>query len=365
MLEAFWDYLKQTDKELKFYFSNSPTTDLFKPDHLRQAVMSYLLRPAKRLRPAVMKLACGCLGGEEKIPYITPLAAGIELFHTWTLVHDDIIDNDDKRRGEKTAHILSRDIGQEELGLPDQIAEEYGRCVAILAGDIQHGWVASSFLETAMENSVSTDVVITLLHRLETKVISELIEGEMLDVQFSLQNQVGEVSISEKDVLKMEWLKTGALLEFSAQSGAMIAKDTRDFDDPDVQALASFAVNCGTAFQLQDDILGITGDENQLGKPIGSDIREGKKTVIVLAALENAESGDKQTLSSILGDRTANEKAVEEASRLLIDLGGVDYARNLAGHYIDRAVNSLERIPGSKYKELLFAWAEFMVNRDL
>lgn len=365
MLEAFWDYIKQTDDDFKRYVSQSGLVRNFRPGHLRESVMAYLLRPAKRLRPAVLKLACGCLGGEPRMQHIIPVAAAIELFHTWTLVHDDIIDNDSLRRGEKTVHVLARDLGGAELNLDQPISEEYGRAMAILAGDIQHGWVTAAFLEPALQNAIAPELIITLLHRLETHVLAGLIEGEVLDVQFSLTDEKLSGEIDEEMILKMEWLKTGLLIEFAAQAGAMIGKGVTDFEDPQVRNLADFAVNCGLAFQIQDDILGITGDEKQLGKPIGSDIREGKKTIIVLRALNNADESGREELAATLGNRAADDNQVKKVIRLLQDLGGIDYARQKAKNRIEQAMDSLTTIPGSFYRDLLESWAEFMINRDL
>lgn len=364
MLDAFWDYLKTTDEEIKDYFTSSSLIELFRPDHLRTAVMSYLTRPAKRLRPAVMKLACGCLGGERTIPKLIPLAAGLELFHTWTLVHDDIIDNDDLRRGEKTAHVLAGNLGEDDLHLDRGTSDEYGRSIAILAGDIQHGWVNAAFLEGAFAGGLPLELVAKLLFHLETHVITNLIYGEVLDVQFSLM-QDQQQALDEEAILNMEWLKTGILYEFAARSGAMLGKNTTDFQDEDVDAVARFAAHCGIAFQLQDDILGVVGNEQQLGKPVGSDIREGKKTIIVLAALRAATEEQQHQLQQIIGNRQATEAKVRTAIDLLQDCGGVEYARALADSYILEARKALSVIPDSEHKALLGSWAEFMVDREL
>ncbi|MCG8375165.1 MAG: polyprenyl synthetase family protein [Chlorobiales bacterium] len=363
--DTFFQYLKDTDAKIKQYFRDSETKKHFRPSHIYDGVLSYLLRPAKRLRPAMMMLSCGCLSGTDKIASILPAAAGIELFHTWTLVHDDIIDNDHMRRGQNTVHVDLMKKGKNDLDLNDEEAEEYGRSIAILTGDVQHGWVVSAFVECALTYDIDPVLVLTLIKHLETEVLDNLIYGEVLDVQFSLQDFPEQITIDEEQVLKMEWLKTGVLYEFAAAAGAMMGKETTDFDDPDVRALAGFASNCGIAFQLQDDILGIVGDEKQLGKPIGSDIREGKKTTIVLQALKNADSVQNNRILSVLGNRSANDGDIAEIISLFNDLGGIEYTRKLASSYLDKALPRLHRIEESKFKDLLYSWADFMINREL
>lgn len=314
--EKLFSFLKETDRKITEYYKNSADSRFFRPEHIYQGVMSYLLRPAKRLRPGVMMMSCGCFGGQEAVDKIVPAAAGLELFHTWTLVHDDIIDNDDLRRGSATVHVQLAEAGNHDLGLTGDLAREYGRSAAILAGDIQQGWVVSSFLECGLNGNFDPKVVMAIIKDLESRVIGELICGEMLDVQLGMVDFSSKMKVDEETVLEMEWLKTGILLDFSARSGAMFGLGISDADDRGVKALADFAGNCGRAFQLQDDILGITGNEKSLGKPIGSDIKEGKKTVIVLHALTNADEAQRERILDILGKRTADDKEVNEVTRL-------------------------------------------------
>jgi geranylgeranyl diphosphate synthase type I len=361
---AFFEFLKETDKLVKDYYSNSPITRHFRPDHIHQGVMSYLMRSAKRLRPAIMRMCCGCYA-PDKVDAILPAAAAVELFHTWTLVHDDIIDNDDKRRGAATTHILLAESGKEDLHLKAAAAAEYGKSAAILAGDVQHGWVNAAFLETADDDRFDPIVVIRLLQHFETEVLGNLIYGELRDVQLGLLPFAGPVKFDEADVIEMEIMKTAELLQFAARAGVMLAKNTTDFNDPDVKAVSKFAGSCGLAFQIQDDILGIIGKESKLGKPIGSDIREGKKTIIVLHAFKQANEGQRAKLLSTLGNRKATEAEINEATELLHQLGGIDYARGLAQQNIENAYQSLDRVPDSKYKQLLTEWANFMVNREI
>lgn len=325
-------------------------------EDLRKAVLAYVRRSGKRLRPAVLMWACGAVGGDPDTAI--PAGAGVEIFHTWTLVHDDIIDNDDLRRGGPSVHRLGAQIGIDSHGYPSDQAELYGRDLAILTGDCQHSWSVSMFCECDVDPAVN----LAIINEMETRVVNTLLEGELLDVQFS---RAGTADLTREAVLKMLWMKTGALYEFCARAGAMIGLNTADTHHPTVSALANFASECGTAFQLQDDILGLVGDKQKLGKPVGSDLREGKKTLPVLLALETASTNQRRLIESVLGNSRASDALVEEATEAVVGLGGVERTRQLADEWLLSALTNLESVKDSRYKSLLRGWADFMVNRSL
>lgn len=354
----FLGELRRREERVVAYYSDPRFRDRFRPEHLQRAVRAYVERPGKRLRPAVLLFACGAVGGDEQVAL--PAAAGIELFHTWTLVHDDVIDNDAKRRGGPTVHELGRQLAGEELGYDSDRGVRYGRDLAILAGDVQQGWSVCLFAELA-DRGVPADVVLSLIARMESHVLNELIRGELLDVQFA---GLPLDRLDRDAILEMLWLKTGVLYEFAATAGAMIGLGTGNVDDPQVRAIGEFASHCGTAFQLQDDILGLLGDAETLGKPVGSDVREGKGTLIVYHAFTQADAQQRAFLSEVLGDRHASDDAVAKATTLLRDLGGVAYTDDLARQHIAQAVPCLEAIHPSTCKELLLAWAQFMIERQ-
>ncbi len=133
---------------------------------------------------------------------------------------------------------------------------------------------------------------------------------------------------------------------------------------PLIDHIASFCSKCGTAFQLQDDILGVVGSEAQIGKSVGADIREGKKTVIVYRALQNANNSQRAELLAILGNLQATPDQVTRATELLRALDGIHYTQTLAQRYVSEALDSLAIIPASQNKELLQQWAEYLVDRQ-
>ena len=330
----------------------------FRPEHLRRAVYAYLERPAKRLRPALLLLCCGAVGGDEQ--QALTAAAAVELFHTWTLVHDDIIDNDALRRGQPTVHVDAEGWAATEFGAAPAAARAYGRDVAILAGDAQQAWATAMLLECA-ERGVPERIVLGLVGRLQTVVNHRLIEGEMLDVQFSYRTRE---SCREADVLQMIRLKTGVLLEYCAAAGAAIGCGRLPGEDPVVDALGEFAHLCGIAFQLQDDILGVTGDQAKLGKPLGADIREGKATTIILHALRTAAAPQAAVIRAALGHTWASPAEVDTVRQMLVELGSIEYTQELAERFVGQALARLHQtVPASAQRHLLEAWARSMTAR--
>lgn len=360
MSDMFFERLAVCSKKVESYIMQNRFTEAYKPEDLRQAILAYPMRSGKRLRPAVLMWCCGAADGD--IESAIPAAAAVELFHTWTLVHDDLIDNDNTRRGGPTVHKLSEDFSRREFGYSDEESIEYGRDIAILAGDLQHSWSILCLTDLISNSKVNPGVALAIINELESRVVNTLIEGETLDVQFA-KRPIEKITPDE--ILRMLWAKTGALYEFAARSGAMIGVGTANKQHPTVSALAGFAGQCGTAFQLQDDILGIVGDEKKLGKPIGSDLREGKKTLVMYYALESLGKDDTGFLLSVLGNRDASIDDVQKATRMIVETGAVEKTAELARSYVSKALKCLDTIPDSEYKSLLNAWADFMVDRAL
>jgi geranylgeranyl diphosphate synthase type I len=338
------------------YLNSERFRELFTSEHIRDSIYSYISQSGKSLRPSVLLFSCGAVGGDEAIAI--PAAAAIEVFHTWTIVHDDIIDRDDKRRGGLTVHEEFRRKAIDDFGYDEKEASHYGTCIAILAGDMQQGLAVSMLSE--LGDPIDTRLVLYLIRDMELRVESLLIDGQFLDIRFS---KLPIESLNLDQILDMLWKKTGILYEFCGKAGAMLGLNTIDPEHPYVKDLSSFTSKCGLAFQLQDDILGIIGDEKVLGKPVGSDIREGKRTVILAQTFKNANDLQKEQIVKIFGNKDASEKDIQKAIILLQKLGGIEYTKELARSYIKEALLHLNNIPPSKYRDLLSFWAEYMIER--
>ncbi len=357
----FLNFLEKSEKQVvDFIMKNHRSIPSCGHKIIDECLITYIERGGKRLRPAVLLMSCGAVGGDLNVAL--PAASAIELFHTWTLVHDDLIDNDNLRRGKPTIHVAAKELAIQQLNMNETSAKKLAHDIAILIGDLQHGWSISLLTQSLLVDSVSPAVIFDIIQKLQTVVLRTLIHGETVDVELGLmENNI--TSIDEDKIINMHWMKTGVLYEFAGLFGAMIGKNSIDKNDPQISAIKNFCSNCGIAFQLRDDILGIVGNEKELGKPVGSDIREGKKTTIVRTALINANENQREVIMNILGKKDATESEIELLTKLLIDLQGIERTHQLAQSYIEKAIPYLSELESSSYKKILDQWAYYMIER--
>jgi len=328
------------------------------PEYLRATVMDYPSRGGKRLRPALLIWCCGLLGGDVDTALYPAMAA--ELFHNWTLVHDDIIDEDRMRRGQLTTHESLRLFAREKFDGGDLAADKFGQNFAILAGDIQHGWSLNSVLKSA-QHGLSAELSLALGQRLLELGSCQLISGEALDVEFPMRKWQ---NISSEEVLHMLELKTGALLRFCAEAGAAIALNTCDFERKEIKMLGDFAAASGIAFQLQDDWLGIFGNFDKLGKDIASDLASEKPTILLLKTFESLKPEMQLHLAGMLGMDEYTEEIIEQVRTLMWDCGAEAYVRQKADEFTKQAQDILKQFPDNEYRSHLLELSSFLVNRD-
>ena len=336
-------------------FANPKHRPDFSPEELLEAVLAYPQAGGKALRPALLTWACRALGGTE--PAALRAGAAVELYHTYTLVHDDVIDRDPLRRGHPSVHARLEDVGRTKYGLVDDEAAHYGLSMAVLAGDCLQSW-AIDLLASLPELGVDPRVTLRLVRRLQGLTGPAIVEGEVRDIQlpFCPVEQVTLDAIS-----KVILTKTAALFAYCAWAGGLLA---RGEIDADVEALVAFATHAGVAFQLQDDVLGITGEEATLGKPIGNDLREGKRTMIITFAWERANASERALLTQVLGNHAASAESITETIALLCRLGAVDDVQRMATTTLAEACRHLDRLPPSPEAGLLRELSGRMVKRD-
>ena len=304
-----------------------------KPVQIYEASRHLIEAGGKRLRPFLTIKACEAAGGPPKDAI--PFAAAVEILHNFTLVHDDVMDHDSLRRGSPTVHT------------------KYGEPMAVLAGDMLFAKVYQSVLDYAPAHISSEDVVYTLQKL--TDAIITLCEGQVLDISFPKATDV-----SEEDYLFMISGKTSALFKACAEVGAIAAGAQTEVID----ALGKFAWDAGITFQIIDDILGVTAEEKTLGKPVGSDIREGKKTLIMIHALKHADEKQKKTLlEAMKGEETTHEE-IEAAVDVLRDVPYIEYAKKEAKKYLETAFKSLNLVKDSEAKTQLISLVNYFVQRE-
>ncbi len=304
------------------------------PEILARATRHLLEAGGKRLRPCLALTACEAVGG--KAEDALEAAAAIELLHNFTLIHDDIMDQDEFRRNVKTVHVL--------LGVP----------VAVIAGDALFAKVFEAMAANAKRLGLEGARVVELFDAV-SKASFEICQGQVLDMLFE-----GRADVSEAEYMRMVSGKTGALLEASMKVGALLGKG----EPEQVRALAEYGRLIGLAFQMRDDVLGVAGEQEKFGKPIGSDVREGKQTLIVVRALATAQQEDKSTLLRALGKQDASEAELKTAIDVLKRAGAIDYVTERARELIAQAKSKLKALPESRAREILSELADFTIKRD-
>lgn len=311
---------KKIDKRLQDALKNRKPTSLYEPG-------AYIINSeGKRLRPLLVLFSAKAVGG--KFNQVYNAAVAVELLHNFTLVHDDIMDNADKRRGRLTLH------------------KKYNPNTAILTGD--------SLLSVAYEyllkdcNGNAKNVIESFTHGLV-----EVCEGQSMDTDFELKKNV-----TLKDYLTMIKKKTAAMSEMCCKIGALVGGGTKE----EIKALSRYGLNLGIAFQIQDDLLDITADENVFGKSIGGDLVEGKKTYLFLKALENAKGVDKKNLKKVIDNKGIIWNQVNKYKQLYIKLGVLEQSRKAIKAYTNRALSSLKLLNDEDQK--IFYWlANALIKR--
>lgn len=301
------------------------------PARLYEAATHLIEHGGKRLRPYMLVQTCLMLGGS--IRDAMAAAGAVEMIHNFSLVHDDIMDNDETRHGVPTTHI------------------RYGMPLAILAGDALFSKAYRTLLESPLPPQTRAD----LAYRLSGACVS-ICEGQWLDISMSMSKTMPP----PPEYVTMIRKKTSALFEVSCSMGAVCA----GVSDKDVSNAASFGLDMGTAFQITDDLLGVIGDPTVTKKPVGNDIREGKKSLPILMALEDATSQDRDTILDAFGRQDASPDVTGAAVDVIRGMGIEDIVRNRAASYADAARRSLSKYDG-EHRGNLESLLEFVVKRSL
>jgi geranylgeranyl diphosphate synthase, type I len=350
------DYLAKRRDSVRNYITGFGLQHLVSEQHVKDYFLSYPLRGGKSLRPAFVALSAAAVSGEDEDKTTLPLQAAVELYHNWTLIHDDIIDEDDFRRGKPSLH-REIEAAAHEMGAE---AAKYGRDIALLIGDLMHSSVSIVLLRLIGEG-VSPEVFFSILRILHAELTPSLVDGEAKDVRYS-REKVGE--FSDDQVIDMLEGKTAALFEFCGISGGLVGLKSPDVCNASVKALAGFSRMTGLAFQVQDDILGLVGDEDKLGKPRGSDLREGKHTLLLLHAYREGSENQLKALQPLVGKRDITPEEVDRAVGIMTDIGSIAHVNSIAREYLENALVMLEDVKESHARSLLAGIGKFMIERE-
>lgn len=302
------------------------------PNNLQEASIYLTKAGGKMLRPALTLITSEAVGGSRDNSLKS--AAAIELIHTFSLIHDDIMDDDDMRRGKPAVHKV------------------WDENVAILAGDTLFSKAFEIIMNSDPEKNTPTQLSQTLATVADACV--KICEGQAFDMSFEDRYEV-----SEEEYLDMIFKKTGALIAAASKAGAIMGGANQEVID----AMYDYGRLIGLAFQIQDDYLDLASDEETLGKPIGSDIAKGKMTIIAIKALDASEGEDNKKLLEILKDDNNSQEDIDVALDLFNKYGAIEYAKNVALENVASAKKVLEILPDSESKQMLFDLADFVLER--
>src|SRR5262250_3302346 len=289
-------------------------------------IAAYLLGGGgKRLRPALLLLSANYAG--RKDGSAIRLAAVVELLHSATLIHDDVIDSAGTCRGRLSANA------------------KWGNHCSVLTGD----WLYMQSFQMALEerNFRILDILIDLTQK--------MVEGELIQLE-----KIGRIDVTEEDALRLATYKTACLFSGCARLVAVLG----GLGEEEEQALADYGKYAGLAFQLVDDLLDFTASAQQLGKPVLSDLKEGKVTLPLIYAMENGHRHARELVARVLGEKEFASVRPETLVALVHESGALDRARNLAHDYARRAKTCLDGRADSEYGRALATLPDFILDRE-
>ena len=303
---------------------------------LAEPVWDFLDRGGKRWRPVLLVTAAEAVGGDPAVA--EPLLPMIELIHNGTLVHDDLEDDSELRRGKPCLH--------KSFGV--DIATNVGSAMYFVPMMILYGKLGPY-----------TDAQRLHIYDLATQDLVRCHCGQAIDIAW---HNDPNTSVTENQYLQMCAYKTGVLARLAAKLGAYVAGGSAE----QVEELGRFGETLGVSFQIQDDILNLTGEEFAKGKGRGEDIHEGKLTLLVLHALQNGDATAATRLRDILASHPTDQTIIDEAIEIIEATGAIDYARDRARTLMEQSWRSLDAmLAESEAKDRLRQFAEFVTRREL
>lgn len=353
--EELKNFKARLDPKIEAYFDTVLKESMKEDDLVTEALghcRDIILAGGKRLRSAFMYYGYLGAGGTEE-EKILETSVSVELIHAFLLAHDDIIDRDDIRHGVATLHKRYTDFGKRFF--PDKDVNHFGNSIALIMGDMLYAFGNNIIFRADFPK----ERVFQALSRLQ-HVVSFTVVGQARDIYMEYKREA-----SEEEILNMYRNKTAKYtVEGPLHIGAILAGASQKLLD----GLSAYAIPLGIAFQIQDDILGIFGSAKRLGKPIGSDIQEGKITLLVSRALSLGSKSDATRIQEILalGTRLSEEDVVE-FRQIIEKTGSLASAKALAEEYIEegrKALESIEKELTPKSYDFLSSIAEYMTKRE-
>lgn len=322
MLETIQQPIKSELAELENRFNSLIHSEI---DIINEIFHYIVASKGKRMRPMLLFLCSGLTGKPTNESYEAALI--VELLHTATLIHDDVVDNSDLRRGRPSVNSL------------------WENKISVLIGDFLFAEVLNRL--NRLNNPTMTQIV--------TDVTKQMSQGELLQME-----RAHDFQMDEKTYFRLISDKTASLIAATCQLGALTSRGN---DEQHVENLKLFGESLGIAFQIKDDLLDFYGNEDALGKPIGKDILENIITLPVLYGLKQSNEKSREEILSIL--QNGKDNSLDKIISFARDTGGIDYAENTAQRYINKAQECMERYSDSPYKKSLSLLSNFITSREV
>jgi len=313
----------------------------------------YLTNGGKRIRPFLVQTAFEAVGGDHSKGNIVRASLALELLHNGSLLHDDVIDKDETRRGKPAFHVRFRNFYQQQI--PDasfEKANDFGEAMSIFAGDLCFPYA----IECIINSGFPLEARLQALQSF-ADAFREVIDGVIIEIGDATLN-----SGTEESYYHMVNLKTGALIRKAAEIGAILGEGTPS----QKEALVAYCREIGTAFQIQDDILGIFGDPEKLGKPVGGDIRENKQTILRIFAMKKGSEQQVNRLNELMGREDITEAQLKEVQEIFTTSGALKFAQQMikvATQKANQVLETTEPPLETKPKKLLIALAKYLEER--
>ena len=305
-----------------------------RPYSLYEPVRYTLSLGGKRIRPYFTLSGCGMCGGDPE--EALPAGMAIELLHNFTLLHDDIMDAAEKRRGK------------------DSVYKKWDSSTAILSGDAMYAWSFEQLQYYGSNNSYTKEQY-ALIMDIFLESARTVCEGQAYDLEFEDAD-----TVSMQDYLRMIKGKTAALISASFKLGGAVAGT----DEEHLFNLQELGTEIGTAFQIQDDLLDVIADPEKFGKNKGGDIIEGKKTYLSILSLESGTKEQKEILKKVLQKPVADKADVERIIGLYTSLGVIEKTRATIKHHYQKALKHLDAFESSSYKDDIIDYLDQLINRE-
>lgn len=310
-----------------------------------------LLQGGKKLRGALIKLGYECAGGQERLEIIKA-SLSLEIIHAFLLIHDDVIDQDELRRGKPTVHKQYEALCKKRGKNKKRAVAHFGTSMAINTGDVGSFLGHLALLEAGFPDQRQVRALAEL-----DRILLQVGYGQTLDVIYE-----DKQSVTEKDVLRVHRLKTGV---YTGSGPLAIGAILAGVEKPYLESLQKFGLPVGIAFQIRDDEIGLFFEAGKIGKPTGSDIRENKNTLLKVKALELASPSDQEFLRQVYGNHNLSRAEILKVRVITKKSGAYDYSHQSGLKLIEKAKKHIPKITKDREQQSLLAKAaDFMMARE-